>query len=374
MLLPTLQFTENVPELLTFYASVSGGAVVGGTAPVSGNFTVFVPSGGATAGGTAPVSVVLVQQYTITVDGGAKVGGEATVATLFVNLYAIAPEGGAVVGGVAPVFESIPYVPSGGAVVGGESPVSERIAYVPSGGVVAGGAPEILYVASIPVSGGAVVGGTASVAFVVVEIPAGGINIGGEAAVRTYEAWYAPSGGVVVGGIALAYALRSGEETTPENPYNDDFPGWAINAETGAPSRYLRLAANSFTQFMGRTLLANAAGIYALEGEDDAGRPIHGGIHIPQSDFGSEKDKRVEDVFIGLRTNGQLRLSVATNNGARHYYTIPVTEEITQATRVKLGQGLKGRYWDMRLENVAGASLEFESMAFTPLELKRHGK
>lgn len=372
---PPAGFNGFDSSLLSFTVPVSGGIQFGGTAPVSTNFTIFVPSGGIKFGGTAPSSSVSVQQYLITPSGGIEFGGSAPSDSLSVAVFVITPEGGIAFGGAALISESIPIVPVGGILFGGSAVVLERIPFMPTGGIQFGGVADVEIVALIPVSGGIQFGGSAPVAFVFVEIPQGGIAFGGTAPSGDYQAWFAPSGGIKFGGTAIAFALPAGAVVTPENPFNDDFPGWAVNLEGGAPSRYERLPANSFTRFAGRTIVANAAGIYALDAGDDAGQPIRAGIQVPQSDYGTDRNKRINDVFIGVRMAGRMRLTVDTHKGgSRAYYSITPVPGDMAANRVGLGKGLQGRYWSLRLENVDGDDFELESIAFTPELLKRSGK
>lgn len=373
---PPAGYTALDTNLVSYTIPVSGGVIVGGTGPSSTSFTIYVPSGGVIIGGAGVVSDFYPQHYTIVPLGGVVVGGDqALIGETHVLIFTIPVSGGVVAGGTAVVKEVIAYVPSGGVQVGGTAPILERIAYQPSGGVLVGGSSASVAVVFVPApSGGAIVGGTAALAFRVVPVPSGGVQIAGAALVRDFQAWFNPSGGVKVGGTAIAFALPVGAVVTPENPYNDDFPGWAINIETGAPSRYLRMPANSWTQMGGKTYVANAAGVYEVGATSDAGQPIRAAVLIGQSDYGSEQNKRVPDVVVSARMAGRLRLRVATNTGSKHYYSLNPSAELS-ANRVKLGRGLEGRFWSWMLENEAdGGDFEIESLAFSPEILKRLGK
>jgi hypothetical protein len=353
------------------FFGASGGCAIAGAADVVGD--PFTPTGGMSLAGAATLT------FPFNPTGGATVAGSAGVVFKPILVYDIGatdaePQGGAQIAGAATVSDNIPVRPTGGSVVSGAAAVLERITWVPTGGSVVSGAAPIVVVGPITPTGGSVIASSAPVAFVSREIGAGGCTIAGAATVRDYQAWYAPSGGANVGGLAIAYALLNGQAPTTENPYNDEFNGWAINYETNAPSRYERMPANSFCQFMGTTYLANAGGIYSYGADDDAGQPIHAAALIPETDYGSENNKRIPDVHIGIRMNGKMRLRVAANK-TRRYYTIERPDDpAVRALRVKLGMGLEGRYWAIGLENVDGADFELESLAHTPMILTRHGK
>jgi hypothetical protein len=375
MNLPGFYFGENIPQLLTYYVPVSGGVRVGGTSPASYSFTIWVPSGGAVVAGTSPVTHIQIQIYAIAAPtGGVSLAGSAGVSELLVSIFTIAPSGGVVVGGAATVTENIPFIPARGAVVGGSAVVREAIPYTPSGGVVVGGTSEVLVLAIQVPMGGVVVGGAAPLAVVYLAPPSGGVVLGGGATISDYRAWYAPSGGVVIGGAAVAYLLPSGATVTTANPLNRDFPGWAINAESNVPSRYARLPANSICQFNGVTYVANAGGIYSLDGDDDDGAPIRTCIDLGLTDYGSEANKRIPEVYIAIRTPGKMRLGIETNKTeGRFYYALGPSAKLV-VNRVTPGRGLEGRYWHLQLANVDGCDFELESLAFTPLLLKRSGR
>jgi hypothetical protein len=177
---------------------------------------------------------------------------------------------------------------------------------------------------------------------------------------------------------ASAFGILSTDTVTPENPHADPFDGWAMNYESNAPSRYTGLPANSFCQFNGVSYLANAAGIYSYGADDDAGQPIRAAIMLPNTDYGSDNNKRLHDVWLAVRTPVQdakkLRMKVIADNNAGYYY--PVTPRTTsmRASHVKVGLGLKGRFWQLGLTNIDGADFELESIAFTPIILKRNAK
>jgi hypothetical protein len=350
-----------------------GGVLVGGSAPSSFNWTNFSPSGGMKVGGSA---VVVFGSVLMATSGGMKIGGGAPEA--FFNVYDLSiervPSGGMRVAGAAVVSEAIAFVPSGGMLAAGSAIVLEVIPVKPTGGMLVGGSADVQLVSVVTPSGGALIGGAAPVVSVFVERPKGGVLIGGSAVVLDFQAVFFPTGGMAVGGTALAYSVPAGIVLTPENPYNNDFPGWAMNLETNAPSRYARLAANSMTPFMGKTFVTNAGGLYILDAADDAGQPIRAAVELAQTDYGSENDKRIPDVFIAIRTTGKMRLAVQTNLSRRLHYAITRDDGVMTSNRVKLGQGLRGRYWTFGITNVNGADFEFEAMSFTPAMLKRHGR
>lgn len=363
--LPTWLLTEKIPSALT--VTPSGGVVIEGGADIMAD--PWFPSGGVTAGGESEVSAVIVLLFEFYAYGGVRAGGAATVATAWSEFV---PAGGARVGGAAVVSDYYStHTPSGGIQVGGVA----NIQHTASGGVLAGGAATVIAIyplMHVP-AGGVVLGGAAVIAGAGVVTGAGGVVAGGAAVVGEYFPMYAPSGGVELGGAATAFALPAGSVSTPENPYAEAYPGWAVNLDTGAPSRYMGLPATSMFQHAGRTYVTNAAGIYELTGDSDAGQPIRAAVTLPRSDFSDGHEKRVPWVYVGARTAGPLVLKVITDSPSVRYYAVTSGGASMQGYRVQIGKGLKSRYWQFRLENKAGADFDLDSIEIMPTVLRQRG-
>ena len=363
--LPTWLLTEKIPSALT--VTPSGGVVIEGGADIMAD--PWFPSGGVTAGGESEVSAVIVLLFEFYAYGGVRAGGAATVATAWSEFV---PAGGARVGGAAVVSDYYStHTPSGGIQVGGVA----NIQHTASGGVLAGGAATVIAIyplMHVP-AGGVVLGGAAAIAGVGVVTGAGGVLIGGAAVVGEYFPTYVPAGGVELGGAATAFALPAGSVSTPENPYAEAYPGWAVNLDTGAPSRYMGLPATSMFQHAGKTYVTNAAGVYELTGGSDAGQPIRASVTLPRSDFSDGHEKRVPWVYVGARTAGPLVLKVITDSPSVRYYAVTSGGASMQGYRVRIGKGLKSRYWQFRLENKAGADFDLDSIEILPNVLRQRG-
>jgi len=361
-------------NLLSYTVPVSGGYIWGGAAPVSINFTVFTPSGGLLWGGSAPVSTLIIQAYNIPAPtGGYLWGGTAPVVYTPVSIYPITPSGGFTWGGSAGISENLIYIPTGGLLWSGSAPVLEKIPYTPTGGLLWSGSAPVQYVSAPVPSGGYLWGGVAPVAVVTSHPPSGGFVWGGAAVVRAYQAFFAPSGGFAWGGSAIAYLVTSSRVVTTENPYADPFPGWAVNFDNFAPSRYMDMPANSMAQLGGKTYVTNAGGVYVVGADDDAGQPIRASVDFPYTDYQDAHEKRMEAAYFGFKCTGSMKLKVFTNRASPQYYLLIPSGASVKGNRVRLGKGLVGRYWGFRLNNVAGADFELESAEFIPHAGQRHG-
>lgn len=375
MILSPPLFGENVSTLTDFTVVGSGGVLAGGTASITSNNIVM--SGGVSVGGTAATEFHVALLHSMT--GGVSVGGAADLSFTRANIYDIRlleslPFGGMVMGGAADVRDNLVVVPTGGMLMGGSAVVMDRIPYIPTGGMLMGGTVTPTFIDNETPVGGMLMGGTATVTLVAKEAPSGGMVMSGSASVTFRESLFVPSGGMEMGGTALAYMVPSGFVTTPENPYGLAYPGWAINLETNAASRYMGLPANSMTQLEGRTFVANAAGIYEIGADSDAGKQIDASVHLGTTDFGEAREKRMEVAYLGVRTQGKMRVKVTSDQKPPQYYAILPTSSSPKGTRIPIGKGLKGRYWNMRLDNVEGSDFDFYSVDLLPYaSTTRHG-
>lgn len=371
--------TVTVIQLVTSYMYPLGGVLVGGAAANSFSWIKFIPSGGALVGGAATISFIT--NAPVVGLGGVLVGGAATVTGRISTSYNIGaldeiPSGGVQVGGAAAIFDFIPIIPSGGVLVGGNAAVLERIPFLPSGGVLVGGISDVASTLSFAPSGGVLLAGSAAVTVVYIVAPYGGVAVGGAATINDFQAWFAPSGGVIIGGSATNYMLPSGVILTAENPYNIQYGVWAFNFDTVAPSRYTDLPANSITTFAGKTYIANAGGVYALDAGDDMGRPVNAHFTLPKYDFNRSEEKKVPTVYMSATTGAKFRLRVNVNKLSPLYYAFNEARAKAGAVRgmrATTGKGLQGRFWQFRFENINGADFETDSVELNPEILSRRG-
>ncbi len=361
--------------VILFELTPTGGMQMGGWADIVGE--PFVPSGGMVMAGTSPVTF----NAGIAPTGGMRMGGEAVMAFVLVSVYNLAddgvPLGGMFQSGEAIVADKITYVPTGGMVMGGEAPVLEAIPFTSSGGMLVGGSAPVSFVDVVLPTGGMTMSGTAPSSSAWAVTPEGGMKMSGAAVVSDYQAFFQPTGGMYMGGTAVAYMVASYLQVTPENPYADPFPGWAVNIENNAASRYMGLPANSIARFKGRSFVSNASGIHEVGGDTDAGQPIAASVEFLTTDFSTSFEKRMEKAYLGVRSNGKLRLKVKVKGKDPQYYVIEPSQRNDGAeakgTRVPIGKGLVGRYWGMRLDNVDGADFELDDAEFNPARGTRRG-
>lgn len=133
---------------------------------------------------------------------------------------------------------------------------------------------------------------------------------------------------------------------------------WTANTENMAMSRYENWPFNSMAEVDGRLVALSPAGAYLLErGVDDDGESIPASMRGGMTDLGDGSLKRVSYAYMGYE-GGKVSLTVGTTeSGAEVSYTysaMPRTATDPSAGRIKLGKGMRSRYWRFTIANEDG--------------------
>ena len=145
-----------------------------------------------------------------------------------------------------------------------------------------------------------------------------------------------------------------------------------MHTDTQAITRYNNYPFNSFARFNGVYLGAKDDGIFTLSGADDAGTLIQAAARVGITDFSTSHLKRVDRVYVGYKTTGDMILRVTTEDKAVRDYRMSYLGLIGSHTNiVKFGRGLEARYWQFELRNENGADFELDAMEMKPFILKR---
>jgi hypothetical protein len=148
---------------------------------------------------------------------------------------------------------------------------------------------------------------------------------------------------------------------------------WVLNLRKGALTEYDGFSFNSFAVFNGVVLAAGPAGVFSLGTQGtDAGTAITGRVKTGQDAFGSSVHKRVPRLYVGYDTDGDMLFRVITTEGGERTYSLPDNfVRGIQQRRVPIGKGVKSRYFQFELENVAGADFSISDVLAYPTKLRR---
>ncbi len=148
---------------------------------------------------------------------------------------------------------------------------------------------------------------------------------------------------------------------------------WALNLRRGALTEYDSFAFNSYAVFNGVVLAAGPAGVFSLGTQStDAGTAITARMKTGQDAFGSSVHKRVPRLYTGYDTDGDMLFRVITTEGGSRTYSLPDNHvRGIQQRRVPIGKGVKSRYFQFEMENVAGADFSISDVLAYPTKLRR---
>lgn len=143
---------------------------------------------------------------------------------------------------------------------------------------------------------------------------------------------------------------------------NDYMSGWAYNMNTGAPSFYEKFRFNSFAK-LGQDYYGMADdGLHLLGADDDSGEDIDAVITTGSSDMGDPRTKKVQLVYAGARSDKPMTLTCRVDENPEFSYEFLASPEQVAPTRVKVGKGLEGRYWQFEIRNQDGADFEIDAL------------
>lgn len=149
---------------------------------------------------------------------------------------------------------------------------------------------------------------------------------------------------------------------------NGGFTTWAVNTRTGATTEYQNYAFNSFGVSGHHYLGASATGLYVLDGSDDAGTPTVATLRSGYQQFGGSRYSAFQAAYLGIRGDGNIYLKLDAGTGET--YTYQVVLQNRQTTKVRIGKGLRARYFAWELITT-GQDFDLDSIEFVPLVAQR---
>ena len=152
--------------------------------------------------------------------------------------------------------------------------------------------------------------------------------------------------------------------------------GWVMNTEGALPlSEYNNFEFNSLAEYKGVLYGTSDTGLYTMSGDDDAGTSITAELSSMMLDFGSSRQKRIRSAYLGYTSTNELVLkvrSVSDGQLTEYWYKArPTSAAAPREGYMRVGQGLKSRYWQFELTNVDGGDFEVDQLELYPLFLGR---
>lgn len=148
------------------------------------------------------------------------------------------------------------------------------------------------------------------------------------------------------------------------------------NLETGAVSRYVVTPAlHSLAEFRGTLYLAGPDGLYAMDAAADDDGPVAWTIRTGFSALGADLLKRIQDVNVLARTQGDTTLTViSAREGDRIPWPYPLPPLARAAYRdgvIKVGKGVQSVYYQLDWAGAGPAEIDQLRLTVEPLSRRR---
>lgn len=149
---------------------------------------------------------------------------------------------------------------------------------------------------------------------------------------------------------------------------NLEHSGWSFNTESMRMSEYDNYNYLMLGTVFGKTIGVAADGIYELTGDTDNAVDINADVLFGLDSFRTEDLKRIKTVHLGYRADnsGDLNVQIVVDgeDKIREY----IVRHVSSASGIKRGRatiakGLKSRYWQYGVKNVAGADFLIDDLS-----------
>lgn len=150
---------------------------------------------------------------------------------------------------------------------------------------------------------------------------------------------------------------------------------YVYHPDHDAFTEYANFAFNSYARIGGNYFAASNSGLYRLEGDNDAGAQISAHILTGMLDFGGHMMSRTPRMYFDFSGDSGLAVSVYTStDGLRRTEAFTLSlpaAPVDRSACLPLGRGLPSHFWQYRVSNVTGGSLEFTRCAPHVIPLSR---
>lgn len=149
-----------------------------------------------------------------------------------------------------------------------------------------------------------------------------------------------------------------------------------VNADTGAVSTYtMTPVISGLVEYRGTLYLAGPDGLYAMDASEDVSGKVVWTLQTGFSNLGSDLLKRVRDVNVQGRTDGDLTAKAIVDRYGQkqeyHYLLPTLTRGAYRDGVIKIGKGLQSTYWAFGLQGEGPAEVDQLRIAVEPLSRRR---
>lgn len=143
-----------------------------------------------------------------------------------------------------------------------------------------------------------------------------------------------------------------------------------LNLATQAPYFYSNYDFTGFATHGERHFATQADGLYELVGDTDADVPIAAHVTTGLLDFGDSHLKTLTAAYVGAHGDLTVQVIVPQKSGILNA-NYALAADPTVMTRLKLGKGIRSRYWQLQIANQNGSDFALETLDVLPVILQR---
>ena len=159
----------------------------------------------------------------------------------------------------------------------------------------------------------------------------------------------------------------------PRTPYGELVARMALvhalthvmNTVSTAVTAFENYQFNSFAKIGGKYYAADDTGLHRIDdGKLDETAAIQWAIQTGLLDFRSAMQKRMSDFYLAMRSEGDVTLTVSTDELDPYEYSLkPYEIETLKQRRDLIGKGMRGRYWQFGLSGDSDFDMDAYNMA-----------
>jgi hypothetical protein len=140
-----------------------------------------------------------------------------------------------------------------------------------------------------------------------------------------------------------------------------EYVAWVMNLAHRGVTTYSAFPFEFLIRWQGRHLMANASGVYELDGSGTREGPIAASFRFPPNGFGTMQHKRPARAYLQGSLTGEMAVAVGADEGEL-YENHTSGHEGIDYWPVPLPRGVKGNHLEFEVSNVDGADFELESV------------
>jgi hypothetical protein len=147
-----------------------------------------------------------------------------------------------------------------------------------------------------------------------------------------------------------------------------------MNLRNQALTEFEEYPFNSMCRFGTQHLATDGGRIYDLDGgKYDDGVQVDWSFRTGFLDLERQTKKKLRQAWIGMKTDGQLVVTVVQPDGTEYVYAAEAFETTETGVRVKFGKGIRSKYLALDFASEGGSTLELDAirLLLDQFELKR---